>query len=359
MSHNQGYSVMKRRDAQIAVMGATGTGKSSFVKAVTNDRRVHIGHCLDSETDTITLSRFYEEPDARCVTLIDTPGFDDSRGAAGGLSDADILRKIAAYLEQEYDDDRKLDGLIYLHRISDVRVGNTSQRNLRMFRKLVGSQSMKNVVIVTTMWDLVPRQEAERRERELMTSKSFFKTLLDNGAELVRFGRNCQGEKFQPPLEVVSDLLKWSEPEWLCIQTEMDEGKGVAETSAGSELSQELRALITKHQNQMRELRQELAEALQERDMRLKRELDVERSKLEHEVKRWERERQRLREDLDSLRATAERQKIVSQTRLEQERAEYKRTMPSWTSSLADGVKAGASIFSALHGAGALAGLHF
>jgi hypothetical protein len=43
----------------------------------------------------------------------------------------------------------KLSGLIYVHRISDVLMGGISSRNFRMFRKLCGDDTLKNVVIVT------------------------------------------------------------------------------------------------------------------------------------------------------------------------------------------------------------------
>ena len=73
-----------------------------------------------------------------------------------------------------------------MHRISDTRVGGTAKRNLRIFQKLCGRDSFKNVVIVTTMWDKVTPEEGEQREQELQRSDSLFKPLMDEGATMVR-----------------------------------------------------------------------------------------------------------------------------------------------------------------------------
>ena len=71
-------------------------------------------------------------PGGRKFFLVDTPGYDDTY-----KSDTDILREIADWLGQVYQNRIKLTGIVYLHRISDVRIGGSGMKNLRMFRKLV------------------------------------------------------------------------------------------------------------------------------------------------------------------------------------------------------------------------------
>jgi hypothetical protein len=77
-----------------------------------------------------------------------------------------------------------LHGVIYLHRISDVRMGGMSRRTFFLFRKLCGTSSLKNIVIATTMWNKVTSKEGEERETELFTN--FFKSALDEGAKMDR-----------------------------------------------------------------------------------------------------------------------------------------------------------------------------
>lgn len=56
-----------------------------------------MGHGLESETSEINYAE-YIHPGGRKVTLVDTPGFDDSRE---DISDVDILRMISEYLTKE------------------------------------------------------------------------------------------------------------------------------------------------------------------------------------------------------------------------------------------------------------------
>ena len=62
----------------------------------TNDDNIRIGHDLESQTTDITTSRYTQ--DGISVVLVDTPGFDDSRE---GITDTDILGKIADFLQEE------------------------------------------------------------------------------------------------------------------------------------------------------------------------------------------------------------------------------------------------------------------
>ena len=72
------------------------------------------------------------------VHLIDTPGFDDTN-----RSDSDVLKDLAYWLGISYEKKKiQLTGLIYLHPISHTRMAGTPFKNLRTFRKMVGSGSM-------------------------------------------------------------------------------------------------------------------------------------------------------------------------------------------------------------------------
>ena len=78
-------------------------------------------------------------------------------------------------LDIRYEARRLLAGVVYLHRISDRRVGGVAKRNFSMFRKLCGESTLKNAVIVTTMWTPNPgaAAQAEEEEREKFVSKLY------------------------------------------------------------------------------------------------------------------------------------------------------------------------------------------
>ncbi|OAX30640.1 hypothetical protein K503DRAFT_806951, partial [Rhizopogon vinicolor AM-OR11-026] len=82
-------------EIRIAVMGATGSGKSTFINKASGSS-LPVGHGLESCTKEVQTSRPFVIS-GRFVTLIDTPGFDDTT-----RSDTDILSMIAAYLSKTY-----------------------------------------------------------------------------------------------------------------------------------------------------------------------------------------------------------------------------------------------------------------
>lgn len=82
--------------------------------------------------------------------------------------------------------DVKLAGVLYFHRISDIRMGGISTKNFGMFRKLFGDKVLRNVVIVTNRWGEVDPRVGERREAELAGDHLFFKPVLAKGARIAR-----------------------------------------------------------------------------------------------------------------------------------------------------------------------------
>ncbi|TFY75959.1 hypothetical protein EWM64_g8053 [Hericium alpestre] len=170
---------MASKPITIAVMGATGSGKTSFINLVSGSR-LGVGDGLESCTICVETSLPFNL-DGRSVALIDTPGFDDTNS-----SDTDILKTIASFLSSKYEEGTKLAGVIYMHRIMDVKAGGISRRNFSLFRALCGDASLKNVAIVTNFWDQVERDVGERREAELRSKDIFFKPVLDKGASMLR-----------------------------------------------------------------------------------------------------------------------------------------------------------------------------
>lgn len=311
----------KRSDVTIAVMGPTGTGKSAFIKLVTGDQNITVGHGVHSETTEITLSNYFEE-DGRCITFVDTPGFDDSRR---GVSDAVILQKIAAFLETEHQEGKKLHGIIYLHRITDPRMGGISSTNLRMFQSLCGTESLRNVVIVTTRWDEVQEDRVVERERELMNGPGFFQPLISAGAQAFRHNNTLESSR-----RILKRLLE-NVPVALEIQKELAAGTQLQNTAAAFELDMHIKSLIERHEAELQEMKRAMDNALVEKDHQFHEALKKERENLKSELQKWNNEKRILQEDLDGVRAEAlikqaaatrdlEEQRLLILDELEQER---------------------------------------
>lgn len=239
----------------IAVMGPTGSGKSTFINNFVppgSSGAIRIGHSLQSETSKVQPIELDNGNGVR-FKLVDTPGFDDSRE---GITDIDVLSMIATFLVQE-EKCSMLAGLIYMHRISDTRMGGTARQNLRMFHKICGQDSLKNVVIVTTMWDKVSPEDGKRREEELRSSETLFKPLIDEGAAMYRHDGTLASAS-----AIIDRLLRTQEHTTTQIVHELlYQQRTLEETTAGAEIQSELRAILRKHTAEIRGLEEELKSA--------------------------------------------------------------------------------------------------
>ncbi|KAI0394896.1 P-loop containing nucleoside triphosphate hydrolase protein [Xylariaceae sp. FL0594] len=241
------------QDLLIAVMGMTGSGKTTFISKVTGRKDLNIGHSLTSCTRDIEVIE--TEIDGRVVRFVDTPGFSDTT-----MSDTDVLHLIAEYLVVAYKNEMKLSGIIYLHPISDTRVTHHATKNLEMFRKLTGEANLKNVMLATSMWDKVSPKEGQAREEEL--KNKFWKLLLAYEAKAIRYGGTPESARY------IAQQLMANKPFYVQIQQEMGkENKAVKDTEAGRQVMIELVRLKEEHQRELADMEAALKSTAKENKM--------------------------------------------------------------------------------------------
>ena len=97
---------------------------------------------------------------------------------------------LSSLLFDRYEEGTTLAGIIYVHRISDNRLGGITKRNFNMFRKLCNEATLKNVVLVTNIWEEDSQAVKEARKTDL--SGEFFKSALDKGAQMVLHDNTTQ-----------------------------------------------------------------------------------------------------------------------------------------------------------------------
>ncbi|TFK23615.1 P-loop containing nucleoside triphosphate hydrolase protein [Coprinopsis marcescibilis] len=266
----------------IAVMGPTGSGKTTFINTASGSE-FRIGRGLKSCTNIVQIATPFML-DGRNVILIDTPGFDDTT-----KSDTEILRMISAFLATTYEGGKKLAGVIYVHRISDFRMGGIDTRNFKMFRQLCGDTTLKNVVIVTNMWGQVGLDVAEAREKELATEDIFFKPVLDKGGKMMRHDATAESAR-----DILRDIIK-NKPLVLQIQREIvDENKDILQTAAGEELNKDLLEQLRKHEEEMAKMEMDMKEAIREKDEETRKEIEQSQRKLQAEMDRVREESEQL-----------------------------------------------------------------
>ncbi|KXH64061.1 kinesin light chain [Colletotrichum salicis] len=267
----------------IAVFGMTGTGKTSLIKTLAGEAasQLRIGHGLESCTQDIETVDF--SLDGHKVTLVDTPGFDDSE-----RSDTEILRLIAAWLQNSFKNELLLSGLIYLHRISDVRMSGSSRKNMRMFGKLCGADHMSKVCLVTTMWDKVTPQDGLSKENDLKRS-DYWGPMIDSGCSVKRQDRGLESAR-----DVIRGMLN-EKPTAVKLQEEMMvAGKNLVETDAGMAVDEEIRKLEKKHEEDLEELRLQMREANEQRNMKLQAQLQEEYAQTISKLQKRAKEREEL-----------------------------------------------------------------
>ncbi|KXN85567.1 hypothetical protein AN958_11134 [Leucoagaricus sp. SymC.cos] len=214
-------------DIIVAVMGSTGAGKSTFIQTITERHydNKEVGHSLRSATSEVSslritfkrqisgsqpndqlaqrpsnmpLNHSSAQPEKHSsLVLVDTPGFDDTE-----KSDLEVLKTIAEWLKKVgavkgshgQNTPTRISGILYLHRITDVRISGTVLKNFDMFQKLCGTDFYRRVALVTTMWpdepDRVTYSECRRREKELQ--ENYWNVMITMGSRVYRFTKRAK-----------------------------------------------------------------------------------------------------------------------------------------------------------------------
>ena len=216
------------------------------------------------------------------VMCIDTPGFDDS-----SKTDSQILEEISRILTAQYEAGISLKGVIYLHRITDIRYAGSSVKTLEIFKKICGEMALKNVVLVSTRWNEVDEATGAIREQQLRDD--FWAYMLGHGSTLARFYGSTDSA-----IGIASQLVS-RQSIVLELQRELiDEKKALKETVAGSYLSDDLSEMKAQYQRELQDL-DRLRQTLQANDNAMRRRVQAD----------WAREQQRLQtaqEDEERLR---------------------------------------------------------
>ncbi|KAL9636121.1 MAG: hypothetical protein Q9164_003026 [Protoblastenia rupestris] len=285
-------------DECIAIMGMTGTGKSTFISMLVNDQ-VTIGHGLYSTTRNLDIYRC-SGIFTKTVWLIDTPGFDDTE-----ISDADIIRDIATFLARCFETGIRLSGVIYLHRITDPRMSGSAIKNLELFKLLCGKEAFPIVYLVTTRWNELAEgsadyQEAINREMQLCAGEKFWKPMIEAGSSVLRHERL----DLSSTEAIVKSILQSRRKASLAIQIEMVVQKLCLNmTSAGEFLDNAYGKAKQRYERELQEIQDSWEEAHGERDYRAMAALDAERQDLVLRTEKVLQEQKDIKTDFQELRA--------------------------------------------------------
>ena len=242
--------------------------------------------------------------DGQRLVLVDTPGFDDTF-----RTEADVLMQLATWLGSTYQAGYRLSGLLYLHPITQTRFGGSDRHSFEVFTKLVG-HALSKILFVTTQWDLENSDRCYAREKELVTH--FWRPAIEAGSKTARF----KGDHGSALAILKACVLDQHFP--LLIQEELVvEHKALLETAAGQAVRQEIDRAKAENEGLIAKLKEEMQEALREKDNQYLRELmdqEERQNRIIHQLKEQQeslsasrtREMEQMRKDMKTLLETVE-----------------------------------------------------
>ncbi|KAG5289636.1 hypothetical protein I7I48_09020 [Histoplasma ohiense] len=276
----------------IPIMGLTGSGKSTFISLLADGRGDSIGRGLEGCTNNVEIYP-YQINQATRVVLVDIPSFNNA-----SRSDITTLSSIANFLCQIYSNDIKLGGIVYLHDIIARRMDSHALHSLHMFKKLCGAEGLSNAIMITNMWEILPRfEEGVSRERELRDR--YWSGILGHGGMMMRHDGSRSSAK-----EIIKTCLRRNQhliaP--LDIQREMvTHGQQLSETAAGRELYSAIRKKRQRYAGELTTLREELDKALRRKDFEYGKELEEMKAHLYRKIGLVEESGRILRGDIQRL----------------------------------------------------------
>ncbi|CAE6487629.1 unnamed protein product [Rhizoctonia solani] len=272
----------------IPVFGAMGSGKTSFINAVSGSC-LPVGNgyeacTLDMKHDGIPLVTV----NGVSIQLVDTPGFNNP----AVKTDLEILERISKYLTRRFQQNEYFGGVIYMHSISEMKIGNASKTVLKTFQYMCGSRSLRNAVFLTTMWSSPPTSRELQREEELRRHPI---VCAISPITIMRIGRRTCSEGIDILRALVS---KTPRPCPFDLQVELsasgEEEVSLQYTAAGLAMVPEL-ADVAEAQHKLNTLRGE-------QDDQKTNTAEIERRRKEYESMVWNIREARRLQDFETIR---------------------------------------------------------
>jgi hypothetical protein len=181
------------------------------------------------------------------ILLVDSPGFD-----SGVKPDISLLEEFVQFLKKMALDGITLSGILYLHRITDIRMSGSAMRNMDLLRVLCGDHFLDHVTLVTTMWDSVHDRVGQDREQELQST--FWRETLVKGAAYNRhYGNQETADNIIN--RYLDDRLVRTGVKSSIEQEAVDSHRPLQETDAGQFALEELRQNIQAYEKKLQGMR--------------------------------------------------------------------------------------------------------
>ncbi|CZR55998.1 uncharacterized protein PAC_05886 [Phialocephala subalpina] len=304
-------SLIRPEDIVLAVVGNTGSGKSSFIAKCT-------GQSLEIEHGLSPFEPFTFQRNGLTVHLIDTPGFDSTR-----CSDAELLEDIAVCLNHAYISGVQISGIIYLHPINNTRVQGSAMKSIRIIKEVCGPEALSLILLGSSLWGKEDFEVAKRREDELTHTSHFWGSMIENGSRTFRFYNDQASALIACDHFIEQRRNANFRKVTLALQHQMiNEGKTLNETDAGMEVEKDILQLKQICKSKIEEARLEAQRAVLMNNDEAARSLTATQIQLQNQLTASERALESMCGDMIILQAQSERQlrDQLRQLQLEEQR---------------------------------------
>jgi len=195
--------------------------------------------------------------------------------------------------------------------------------NLDMFKKLCGEDALRKVVLVTSMWDIVPSEEACRRESELKEKDDFWGSMIKMGSRVFRHDNTEESAR-----GIVGLLAQHNSRITTSLQKELvEERRTLNDTSAGREVQSEVLKEKEKWEKKQKQMEEHMREAIRTHNREAEEVLRKERDKYKALIQRIEDDSVDFLATIEEL--VEERNKRVArmEKKLEKQQAGYDRKL--------------------------------
>lgn len=162
---------MSSNDLKIVLVGETGVGKSQLGNFILNKECFTVGNTINSETGEISEEISLIKEMNINVTIVDTPGLNDTRG-----KDKEIMDKIV----NKFKNDNSIDGLILVYSYRKMKKVQKDKELLDNLKTIFEEDLLKSrlkVIITNSVVGEERDNEDEKTERKL---KVDIKNFLNN-----------------------------------------------------------------------------------------------------------------------------------------------------------------------------------
>jgi hypothetical protein len=102
----------------------------------------------------------------------------------------DTIHEAILLISRSYDRKNKVAGILYLHRISDVRLTESPFAHLMMFQQSWGGNVLpQRVLLATTMWSQVDPATGDYREEKI---RGVWEKMIALGSGMTRFDHTTE-----------------------------------------------------------------------------------------------------------------------------------------------------------------------